>query len=106
MLVRRSKSANDTPFAGPAALTNTRPAWNARSPVLWFSNGDAGPVVATVSSELIALSAASKTAGTTEPVTSDPPEIGPGGSDVSPRTTSTLLTGTPVLSETSWARTV
>ena len=47
-----------------------------------------------------------ESAGTIDPVTNDPPEIGPGGSDVSPSTTSILLSGTPVLSETSWARIV
>jgi hypothetical protein len=49
-----------------------------------FPNVDPGSVVATVSSEVIALSAASKTEGITDPVTNDPPETGPGGSDVSP----------------------
>src|SRR5439155_9078930 len=99
MLVRRSKSANGTPFAGPSALAKTRPDSKARSSRVRFPNGDPGSVVATVSSEVIALSAASKTAGTIEPVTNDPPEIGPGGSDVSPSTTSSLLSRTPVLQD-------
>ena len=63
-----------------------------------FSNGDPGVVVATVSSDPIALSAAAKTAGTTDPVAIEPPEIGPAGSDVSPSTTSILSSGTPVFS--------
>src|SRR6266404_1918758 len=106
MLLCRSKSENGTPLAGPSALANTRPDSKARSSRARFPNGDPDSVVATVSSEVIALSAASKTAGTIDPVTNDPPEIGPGGSDVSPSTTSILLSGTPVLSETSWARIV
>src|SRR5438445_13358404 len=106
MLVLRSKSENGRPLAGPSALANTRPDSKARSPRVRFPNGDPGSVIATVRSEVIALSAASKTAGTIEPVTNDPPEIGPGGSDVSPSTTSILLRGTPVLSETSCARIV
>src|SRR5207248_9042209 len=106
MLVWRSKSENGTPFAGPSALAKIRPDSKARLSRVRFPNGDPGSVVATASSEVIALSAASKTAGTIEPVTNDPPEIGPGGSDVSPSTTSILLSGTPVLSETSCARIV
>src|SRR5215469_13751738 len=36
----------------------------------------------------------------------DPPERGPGGNVVSPSSTSTLSTGTPVLADASCARTV
>ena len=54
-----------------------------------------------VSNEAIAWSAASNTAGTTDPVTIEPPETGPGGSDVSPSATSILSSGTPVFSEAS-----
>src|SRR5207253_5073309 len=71
-----------------------------------FSNGDPGAVVGMVSTDSIALSAASKTAGTTDPVTIQPPETGPAGSDVSPSATSTLSSGTPVLCEVSCARMV
>ena len=59
-----------------------------------------------VSSDAIALSAAAKTAGTTDPVTIEPPEIGPSGSDVSPSATSTLSSGTPVFCAASCARIV
>ena len=105
-LARRSKSANGTPPAGPLALTKTRPSSNANSSGLRFSNGDPGVVVAIVSSDAIALSAAAKTAGTTDPVAIEPPETGPSGSDVSPSATSTLSSGTPVFSEASCARIV
>jgi len=73
---------------------------------LAFANADPGVVIATLRSDAIALSAAAKTAGTTEPVTSEPPEIGPTGSVVSPSTTSILSSGTPVFCEASWARIV
>ena len=59
-----------------------------------------------VSSDAIALSAAAKTAGTTDPVTIEPPETGPSGSDVSPSATSILSSGTPVFCEASCARIV
>ena len=52
------------------------------------------------------MSAAAKTAGITEPVAIEPPEIGPSGSDVSPSATSILSSGTPVFSEASCARIV
>ena len=55
-------------------------------------------VVATVSSDSIALSAAAKTAGMTDPVAIEPPEVGPSGSDVSPSATSTFSSGTPAFS--------
>src|ERR671913_2632693 len=54
----------------------------------------------------MALSAASITAGTTDEVAIDPPEIGPLGNRLSPSATSTLFTGTPVLSAVICARTV
>src|ERR671919_350311 len=54
----------------------------------------------------MALSAAWMTAGTTDAVAIDPPEIGPLGSRLSPRATSTFVTGTPVLSAVICARTV
>ena len=60
----------------------------------------------TVNSDAMALSAAAKTAGITDPVAIEPPEIGPSGSDVSPSATSTLSSGTPVLSAASCARIV
>src|SRR5438270_13685659 len=56
--------------------------------------------------DAMALSAAWKTAGTTELVANEPPESGPAGSDVSPSATSTLSSGTPVFCEASWARIV
>ena len=59
-----------------------------------------------VSSDAIALSAAAKTAGTTDPVAIEPPESGPSGSDVSPSATSILSSGTPVFCEASCARIV
>jgi hypothetical protein len=73
---------------------------------LRFSNGDPGVVVARVNSDAIALSAAAKTAGITDPVTIEPPEMGPSGSDVSPSATSTLSSGRPVFSAASCARIV
>ena len=54
----------------------------------------------------MALSAAWMTAGTTDAVAIDPPEIGPLGSRLSPSATSTLFTGTPVLSAVICARIV
>ena len=45
-----------------------------------------------VSNEVIAPSAALKTAGTNELVASEPPEIGPSGSELSPNSTSILST--------------
>ena len=59
-----------------------------------------------MSSDVIAWSAALKTAGITELVASEPPEIGPSGSALSPSSTSILLTGTPVFSDASCARIV
>src|SRR5467141_1990042 len=84
---RLSRSANGTPPPGPSALTNTRPPLNARSSCLRFSKGEPGVVVAAFKSAVIALSAAAKTAGTTEAVAQEPPETGPCGSIVSPSTT-------------------
>ena len=104
---RLSRSANGTPReASPSALTNTRPPSNASSSGLRFSNGDPGVFVATSRSAAMALSAAWITAGTTDAVAIDPPEIGPLGSRLSPSATSTLFTGTPVLSAVICARTV
>ena len=105
-LARLSRSANGTPPAAPLAFTKTRPFSKARSAALFFSNGDPGVEVATVSRAAMALSAAAKTAGMTEPVTIEPPETGPSGSDVSPSATSTLSSGTPVFSAASCARIV
>ena len=106
MFARFNTSAKGTPLPGPSAVTKTFPLPNDRSLDVRFSKGDPGVFVATVSSDATALSAAANTAGTIEPVTIEPPEIGPSGSDVSPNMTSTLSSGTPVLSETSCARIV
>jgi hypothetical protein len=62
--------------------------------------------LAMVSNDAIALSAAANTAGITDPVTIEPPEIGPTGSEVSPSATSILSSGTPVFSDASCARIV
>src|SRR5918997_4761705 len=56
--------------------------------------------------DAIALSAAANTAGTIEAVASEPPEVGPSGSDVSPSATSTLSSATPVRYDASCARLV
>jgi hypothetical protein len=54
----------------------------------------------------IAWSIALLTAGMIEAVTIEPPEIGPGGSDVSPRTTLILSREIPVFALTTCARIV
>src|SRR5256885_1861661 len=67
-LARFNMSANGTPPPGPSAFTKTRPPWKAKSSGLRFWNGDPRVPVATCINELIALSAAAKTAGTTDAV--------------------------------------
>src|SRR6185437_1979338 len=61
---------------------------------------------AVIMRDAIAPSAAANTAGTTDPVTIEPPETGPSGSEVSPSSTSTLSSGTPVRWDASCARIV
>ena len=58
------------------------------------------------SSDVIAWFAAPNTAGITELVAKDPPEIGPSGSALSPNSTSILSSGTPVFCDASCARIV
>src|SRR4030095_15068344 len=103
-LAFRRISANGTPLLGPSAFTKTLPAWRAKSSGLRFSNGPPGVDVAAVNKERIAPSAADQTAGITEAVVIEPPEIGPAGSDVSPRATSILSSVMPVFSDTICAR--
>src|SRR5262249_51850368 len=79
---------------------------NARSSGLRLANGDPGVVAATLSSDATAPSAAARTAGTTDAVAIEPPEIGPAGSALSPSATSTLSSGTPVFCAASDARMV
>ena len=105
-LARRSKLSNGTPLSAPSAFTKTWPPSNARSVRGRFSNGEPGVIVAIVSSDAIASSAAAKTAGTTDSVANEPPESGPSGSTVSPSATSTFSIGTPVFCAASCARTV
>ena len=83
-----------------------RPPSSARSVGWRPRKGDPGVPTATNISEVIAWSAALKTAGITELVASEPPEIGPSGSALSPSSTSILSTGTPVFSDASCARIV
>src|ERR1043166_9508134 len=68
--------------------------------------GEPGVETATISSDVIASSAALKTAGITELVASEPPEIGPSGRELSPNSTSILLSATPIFSAASCARIV
>src|SRR5262249_13400827 len=82
----------------------TTPLLKARSSCRRFSKRDPIVPVAVVMRDAIALSAAASTAGTIDAVASEPPEVGPSGSDVSPRATSTLSCGTPVLCDASCAR--
>src|SRR5438552_16124695 len=103
-LARRRRSAKGTARSGPSALTNTLPASNARSSDLRRSKGVPGVEVAIFSSDSIALSAAAHTAGITELVAIEPPEIGPGGREVSPSATSILSSGTPVFWDAICAR--
>src|SRR6478609_554346 len=105
-LAWRRISANGVPFEGPSALIKIRPFSTARSSGLWLAKGDPGVDTATIFSEPIAWSAAKSTAFTTDAVAMDPPESGPAGSEVSPSSTSTLSSGTPVLAEANCARTV
>jgi hypothetical protein len=86
-------SANGTPSAGVPLRRCTRPSVKASCPAFAPANG---PWPAAVSSSCCTASAAAcATAGTSEPVTIEPPESGPGGSALSPITTWMRSIGTP-----------
>src|SRR5579875_4073689 len=88
------------------SLVWTRPSDIASSSGLQPLYGEPFVVAATASIERTAPLAASATAGMVVAVAVDPPEVGPCGSELSPRTTSILSIGMPVLSLTTWAKTV
>ena len=89
------QSANGIPPEGPFRFERNAATRESELLVFMSSKGEPDVVVATVNKELIALSAASRTAGITDAVAIEPPDTGPSGSDVSPRATSTLSSGTP-----------
>jgi len=75
-------------------------------PALARLKGEDGMVCAAAMTRSTAPLVAAETAGRIVAVTVEPPEVGPSGSELSPRTTSILSMGMPVFSETTWAKTV
>ncbi len=84
----------------------TLPSDMARESAVLPWKGEDSDWIAVVMAVLMALSVASAMAGRTVAVAVLPPEVGPGVRLLSPRMTRTRLTGMPVRSLTTWAKTV
>src|SRR5580704_5694190 len=94
------------PLSGGLLFSWTLPFVSAKSLNILPLKGEFVACVAVYNSVEIAWSDAAHTAGITEAVAIEPPESGPGGRDVSPRTTLIRSRGTPVLALTICARIV
>src|SRR4029450_2325473 len=110
--------------SNPASFCNTRICWKGTPlsddlscrctrPWLIFkvlgsacANGDPDAFDAALSRAVTALSVALGRGGSTLAVAAEPPDVGHGGRELSPRMTFTFSTGIPVLSDTTSAKTV
>src|SRR6202789_4296508 len=102
----RRMSPNGVPEDAGWDLAWMRPSVTVRVLASWPLKGELGAWTAMASTFFTAASTPSTMEGMTLAVAVEPPDMGPGGRELSPRMTSTLSTGMPVLSETTCAMTV